>query len=288
MANLSQAILLNSSLNGCELLATDLTDACLIEADLQRANLQLTMCQRSDLSAANLTYARLVATNLTEAILDDAIVYGSAVWDVNLNGTRQRRLLISKHDEPTITVDDLEVAQFLYLLLDRRKFRNVIDTITSKVVLILGRFTPERKAVLDAIANELRKHNFVPVIFDFERSTGRDFTETVRTLVGLSLFVIVDITNPKSSPLELQATVPDYQVPFVPIIQKGEDPFSMFRDLSGKYDWVLNPLIYANTDNLIHGFRKAIIDRAWKKHQQLQKRKAEGVEALSIDEYLRG
>jgi hypothetical protein len=35
-------------------------------------------------------------------------------------------------------------------------------------------------------------------------------------------FVIADVTNPKSSPLELQAVVPDYQIPFVPIIQEPE------------------------------------------------------------------
>ena len=44
-------------------------------------------------------------------------------------------------------VDDLEVAQFIYLLLNNQNVRQVIDTITSKIVLILGRFTPERKAV---------------------------------------------------------------------------------------------------------------------------------------------
>ena len=31
----------------------------------------------------------------------------------------------------------------------------------------------------------------------------------MRLLAGLSKFVIADITNPKSSPLELQATVPE-------------------------------------------------------------------------------
>ena len=40
-----------------------------------------------------------------------------------------------------VTTDDIEVAQFLYLLINNKKIRNVIDTITSKVVLILGRFT---------------------------------------------------------------------------------------------------------------------------------------------------
>ena len=61
-------------------------------------------------------------------------------------------------------------------------------------------------------------------------------------LCGLSKFVIVDITNPRSTPLELQATVPDYMVPFVPILGRGQSPFAMFTDLQ-KYDWVLKPVI---------------------------------------------
>ena len=31
-----------------------------------------------------------------------------------------------------VTVDDLEVAQFVYLMLNNRKIRNVIDTIGKK------------------------------------------------------------------------------------------------------------------------------------------------------------
>jgi hypothetical protein len=171
------------------------------------------------------------------------------------------------------------------LLLTREKLGDIINTVTSKAVLILGRFTPERIVILDAMANKLRDYNLIPIIFDFERATSRDFTETIKTLAGLSLFVIADITNPKSTPLELQATVPDYQIPFVAIQQDGEEPFSMFGDLL-KYDWVLKPVItYSSSDQLIKGFKIAIIDRAFEMHKELLKRKAEKMETRSIDEY---
>ena len=62
----------------------------------------------------------------------------------------------------------------------------------------------------------------MPMVFNFDKPETKDFTETVRLLCSLSKFVIVDITNPRSAPLELQATVPDYMVPFVPILQQGE------------------------------------------------------------------
>ena len=77
----------------------------------------------------------------------------------------------------------------------------MIDTITSKSVLILGRFTPKRKVVLDAIREELRRLNYVPIMFDFDRPTERDFTETIMTLARMCRFVIADITNPSTSHL---------------------------------------------------------------------------------------
>jgi hypothetical protein len=71
------------------------------------------------------------------------------------------------------------VAQFIYLLLNNEKIRSVIDTITSKVALILGRFTPDRKIVLDAIREELRNQNYLPVLFDFQKPDNKDLTGTI-------------------------------------------------------------------------------------------------------------
>ena len=66
-----------------------------------------------------------------------------------MEGVKQRNLVITPEHEPEITVDNIEVAQFIYLMLNNEKVREVIDTITSKAVLILGRFTEERKPVLE-------------------------------------------------------------------------------------------------------------------------------------------
>jgi hypothetical protein len=52
-------------------------------------------------------------------------------------------------------VDNIKVAQFIYLLLNNEEVRNVIDTITSKAVLILGRFSDDRKPILNALRDAL-------------------------------------------------------------------------------------------------------------------------------------
>jgi hypothetical protein len=41
------------------------------------------------------------------------------------------------------------------------------------IVLILGSFKAERKAVLDALRGELRKKKYSPVVFDFEKPASR-------------------------------------------------------------------------------------------------------------------
>jgi hypothetical protein len=173
------------------------------------------------------------------------------------------------------------------LLLNNKKIRGVIDTIAKKVVLILGRFTPERKVILNALRDELRHLNFLPIVFDFERPTAHDFTETIMTLAGLSCFIIADITNPKSSPLELHSTVPNYMTPFVPIIQEGEQPFAMFIDLQNRYhDWVLDTLLYDTPSNLINVLERAIVQPALERQAELLLIKAQQLRTRHIKDYL--
>jgi hypothetical protein len=115
-----------------------------------------------------------------------------------------------------------------------------------------------------------------PIVFNFDKPETKDFTETVRLLAGLSKFVIAYITNPKSTPLELQATVPEIMVPFRPIIEEGEKPFAMLQDLWIKHrEWVFQPLYYSSVDALIASLDEKIIKPAEARLVELLARKAE-------------
>src|SRR5271157_6093478 len=188
----------------------------------------------------------------------------------------KRLLIISSPGEPAVTVDNVEVAQFVYLLHHNEKIREVIDTIGKKGVLLLGRFTEGRIAVLERLRDELRKRGYLPIVFNFDKPETKDFTETVRLLAGLSKFVIADITNPKSSPLELQATVPEIMVPFQPIIQQGEKPLAMLQDLLIKHrDWIFEPIEYPSVDRLVETMDAEIIAPAEARFDELVMRRAE-------------
>ena len=187
---------------------------------------------------------------------------------MNAIGAIQSHLRITPEDEPAIHVDNLEVAQFIYLLLNNERIRQVIDTITSKVVLILGRFSPGRKAILDALRDELRNHNYTPVLFDFEKSENRDLTETISTLAHMARFVIADITDAKSIPQELERIVPDLpSVAVQPLLLTSQHEYSMFEHFR-RYPWVLEPFLYKDEQELLADIPEKVIAPAEKKVQE--------------------
>lgn len=280
-ANLSTAHLIECNLRKATLSGADLKGADFILADLREANLRKTYLKTADLSMADLRGANLTAAVLVNTKVEKAILSGSSVCAVNICNLEgefeeQNDLVISPQGAPVITVDNIKIAHFIHLILNHEEIRNMFNTSTSKLVLILGHFVPpERKALLDALKNKLREYDLLPIVFDFDKSTDKDFTDTIATLAGLACFVIADVTNPKSSPLELQATVPDYQIPFVPIIQEGENPFALMVDLQKKYNWILNTVTYDSMEILIKILKPLIIDPAMKKRQELRLIKAQ-------------
>ncbi len=283
-ADLTGAILTGAILTGANFCRAHLCGAILNGATLRRANLDCADLTDADFTGANLELAILVGATVAGAIFTGCRVYGLSAWDLELRSVKdQSDLRITSENEPKITVGNLEVAQFVYLLLHNPKIRSVIDTIGKKGVLILGRFVEERKLVLDKMRDKLQRHDFVPMLFDFEAPTEKDFTETVKTLAGMSRFIIADITNPRSSPLELHALIPEYRVPFVPILQEGEEPFAMFRDLHRP--WVLDLLKYRSADDLMRVFRKAVIDPALEKGEELLTTKFAGIRTRQTSDY---
>ena len=211
-------------------------------------------------------------TDLTGADLTGCRIHGISAWRLKLDTrTRQKNLVITRQDEPEITVDNIEVAQFIYLMLHNQKIRDIIDTITSKAVLILGRFTDERKAVLDAIREELRKCDYLPILFDFKVPATRDITETVSLLAHMARFIIADLTDPSSIPKELEAIVPGLAVPVQPLLEGSSRPYAMFKDY-WKYDWVLPVYRYERLEPLL-GLAENVIAPAEGKAKGLAERR---------------
>jgi hypothetical protein len=269
-ANLKGTILRGTNLRRTNLSKADLTDAHLEGADLTGANLEEADLTGAHLEGADLTGATFVGTNLTGATLTKCFIYGISIWNVQLEGAIQDNLVITPKNEPTITVDNLKVAQFIYLLLNNRGLRDVLNAVTEKGVLLLGHFSDGGLEMLQSIASELRKMKYLPMLFDFERPDKGGYTETIMTLAGLARFVIADLSGP-SVPQELYATVPHFKIPFVPIIEANSKPYSLSVDIF-EYPWVVRPPItFTTIEDLLEQMPTRVIAPAEEKHQVRQK-----------------
>lgn len=266
------------SLRGAQVTASQMGGATLCDARLHDVDFSMSRLPGADLSRASLRNARLIDVDLRGAILDDADlettslvnvdlrdakvrrcrVFGLNAWRLDLTGAEQRDLVITTGDESPVSVDDLEVAQFIYLLIDNRKLRNVIETLSTRAVLILGRFSALRKPVLEALRAPLRQRGLLPVIFDFDRPATRTLMETVTTLARLSRFVVADISDPSSVPQELYGIVTTTpSVPLLPLLCEGQRPWAMFESLR-PYPWVRPLLRYTTPDDAAAALGAAI------------------------------
>ena len=250
----AESRLSRASFDSAQIEDSDFTNCSLRQSSFKRARVSATTFRGADLTDADLQESVLLGTDFRDARLVGCRVYGTAGWSVNTAGATQSGLLITPAGEAKITVDEIEMAQFIHMLLDNRKFRKLMDAVSSKLVLVLGRFTSERMRIVTALRLELRTRDYAPVVFDFEPAASRDLGETVSTLAHMSRFVIVDITDARSVPHELQMIIPELAVPVVPLILAGESVYALFESFR-KYSWVLKPVSYGSVQEL-----KSILD----------------------------
>jgi uncharacterized protein YjbI with pentapeptide repeats len=310
-ARLDEALLLDSKLRDANLRGASLRQAR-IEGDKRLsypshivvgANLTGANLTSADLTGAQILDSSLAGVNLTDANIEgstivNAHVHGVSIWDLRGKPARQSQLIIRVRGG-RLEFNDLRAAVFFNLLQNGLSLGDVVSISGKVSVLILGRFTDDnkndtddkktvnRKLVLEGLRGKLESLGFNPVVFDFERPEDRDLTEMIISLAAMSLFILADLTKPRSVPLELQATVPNLMIPFVPIIQRGEEPFAMFKDLLGKHDWVLDVLEYDQLERLLAAFKEAVVVPALNKRDELRSRKADVRPKRSIDDYLR-
>jgi len=170
-----------------------------------------------------------VKADFSDSKISKCNVYGISSWDMVLDNTIQEDIYIMEDEDELLSVDDIELAQFLYMMIENRNLRKIIDTITSSAVLILGRFTEERKEILDKIKFLTRESGLIPILFDFDGPDSRDVTETVKILASISRFVIADLSDPRSIPQELMLIIPTSpSLNVYPIIEESQREYGMF------------------------------------------------------------
>jgi len=268
--------------------ATD-QKTCLDETDLQGADLSRARLAGVSMRSANLQLARLMETDLRGADITGAWVFGVAAWNpsidesttqeelvvtpkkppISVNRARAEHVVAISEPVPELTTSSLEHAHLIHLM-SNPDLHELLTSVTSKGVLLLGRFTGEQAAILEGLKNAIRSRGYLPLKFDFAKPEDRTLKETVLTLAGLSRFIVADLTDPQSIPLELTTIVKDFKIPVVPLIRSGNAIFSMFHSLAREYaDRVMEPLEYESQEDLLGTLDEAIVGPALAKAEEL-------------------
>jgi uncharacterized protein YjbI with pentapeptide repeats len=260
LARLDGASLVESDLTGADLSEATLEGACLNKAFLTAAILTKAKLINAKLRAAVLNRALLLDAQLCGADLSESRIFGTSVWNVDLTGAIQSNLVLPLKGYD-LSFQHLGAAQFFYLQMTNKEFGPVIDALSEKSALLLGRFSPERKVVLENIKTWLleKPPSMHAWLFDFEKPESKTLIEAVAILGSLSRFVIADVTDPQSVPLELATLVSELTVPFAILVQAPSKPFSMLEDLFRKYPGRLAGIYpYRDLEDLREQFEKRI------------------------------
>lgn len=278
-ADLSGANLRGADLREANLFRANFFRANLRGADLSRAYLGSTNLGEADLFGANLSGAILLSTNLTDATLDNCTIRRISVSNIWQDRAKQGNLIIAEYNEPLITVDNLQVAQFVYTLLNNQELRDSINALIKQGVLLLGRSSDGGLEILQSIAAVLRNMEYLPMFFDFEMPNDlddfegpnpRDYTETIEILASLAKFVIVDLSG-ISDHQKFYDAISHINIPIATIIEAEREEYSLLHDLQ-TYPWVIPPVKFTDEEHLMALFSSKIIEPAEQKARELKKR----------------
>jgi uncharacterized protein YjbI with pentapeptide repeats len=270
--NLSSARFHECRLRGANLTRLDLGGTVFAGCDLRGATFNGADLANATFTDCDLRGASWLDADITGVKIERCRIFGMAVWGTRGEIAFARSLSLARTDASTAPeIDALHLAPFIMSLLDGNGVRELVDGLSSTVVLILGRFAEPHKSVLDDVRSHLRRLGYSAVMFDTETPRSRDLSEAVSVLARLSRFVLVDLTEPRSAPYELQQFVATSQTPVL-AVTRGEAPFSMFTDLE-KYPWVLGVREFADGPELIEALPH-VVGELEERRSELQTRRA--------------
>jgi hypothetical protein len=253
--NLSNVFIQRAFAEGLNLRDSIFEDAHFEEGDFSGANFSgatfrntkfnKTILTRAIFDDATFVNCSLNRVNLVEASflvkeITETVVYGLSAWDMAISDeSKQSKLVIEKTYElysdlvaqgkVPMTVDDIELAQFIHYLGNHKKMRDTLNILSEMGVLLLGRFKDGGLERLYTLRELLKGKGYMPMIFDFDRPDSSSLIDTVVTMAGLAKFVVADLSGP-SVGQELSAILSSTRKP---VFAFGK-PNALIGDLADK------------------------------------------------------
>ncbi|HKB13115.1 MAG TPA: pentapeptide repeat-containing protein [Vicinamibacterales bacterium] len=268
----SRSNLRHAQFHSCTALDADFSGADLRGAEISFSNVSASSFTAAKLQGASLAGTQIVDCSFDGANLTGARVFGVTPWNVDLAGATQRDLVITPAGAARVTVDDLELAQFVHLMLDNRNLRRMIDTMTARAALVVGAFGTVRADRLAVLQQAIRARGCVPLTIDVTRQVGPDLVSQTTLLARLARFVVADFTAAPQIVQLLEAFVPEVAAPVLTLDSSAARKRVTYAD-GWKYAWYLGTTPYRDTKQLARLVNGKWLDAAGRRHAELQARR---------------
>ena len=140
----------------------------------------------------------------------------------------------------------------------RRVAAEALLTAPINAVLIFGFFGTDRVENRDALREELRRRDYVPLVFPFTRPPHSNTADIIRAVAPLTRFAIAEMTASPDIEAELAVTLELFlsqtRVPLVPLSLLFVSTSTLDMELHRKYPSVLRPHAYQDSDELHKSF----------------------------------
>jgi uncharacterized protein YjbI with pentapeptide repeats len=218
-ACLAEASFDRAHFTGADLGGVNLRSAHFHKADLRAAEIRFADACRVDLTQADLRHASLINSDLSLADLTGAKIFGLTAWELKLERTVQRDLVITPPWEPEIVADDLDLASFLSMALRNGSIRRVLESASSRAVLILSQFVPAKVPILDVLRESLRRRGLFPVSFDVPNPGSAEIEARIAAVAPFVRFVLSDLPEGFDPAANSRAQIPRLDSPSVFVLR---------------------------------------------------------------------
>jgi len=249
------ALINGASMERCNLRGAKVGSSCFDQVDLTDAKLT-----RADLREASLEIVQMIRTDVDGADFHGCSITALTAFDLRGRPFDETQLRVKTVRGAVVVVDFLEAAQFVSMLSSER-LGLALDRIAPKVVLILGRFSRDRKPVLDDLRKALTALGWMALVFDFPAPKG--ITQTFKVLASLAGWVIADVTEATEVRREITHIAERHRtVPIFPILQGRRAEWFGLDELRDEGSNIAATFRYRDTSHLLASLDEALVKPA--------------------------
>lgn len=197
--------------------------------------------------------ARMAGVDCDGAVFERCTIEGLGVWKASGTPRREEQLRADASDFGMLALNDLKIGPALFEVVRNDALPRLFELLSSKLVLILGRFAPAAsKERLERLRAEIGRRGYIAVVVDWELQGRFNATTIVSAISMCSRFIVADVTDARTVIAEVREALAQRPVAIQPLLLFGSpEPAFLRWARTDKYQQLLPTITYRDINDLI-------------------------------------